>query len=102
MEVPKGYELEGKRPKKILCPATARQHLWAKTSRPGLVRIFSKESNQRDDSILTVLNKDEVYSVVEAIKAAKLKITMGRKDIDFYGVTINQTDDGTIKFSQTR
>ena len=53
-----------------------------------------------DDSILTGPNKDEIDQAIEAIKKAKLKITVEGEVTSFLGVKIDRFEDGNIKFSQ--
>ena len=55
-----------------------------------------------DDSILTGPNKSEIDEAIEAIKSAKLKITVDGEVTDFLGVNIDRRSEGTIKFSQPR
>ena len=53
-----------------------------------------------DDSILAGPNKSEVDEAIEAIRKAKLDITVEGDIQDFLGVNITKGDDGSIEFSQ--
>ena len=53
-----------------------------------------------DDSILAGPSKDEIESIIGAIKSAKLDITREENIQDFLGIHIEPQGDGKIKLSQ--
>jgi hypothetical protein len=124
MEIPRGYEVGGSKATKDyvlklhgnIYGQKQAGRVWFKHLSKRLIRdvgfvqskvdecIFYKGKViyvlYTDDSILTGPDKKEIDQVVEAIKKAKLKITVEGEVTDFLGVKIDRREDGSIKFSQ--
>ena len=124
MEVPRGFEVDGNRPSneyvfKLNANTYGQKQagrVWFKHLSQRLIKhagfkqskvdecIFYRGSViyvlYTDDSILTGPNKDEIDQAIEAIKKAKLKITVEGEVTSFLGVKIDRFKDGSIKFSQ--
>ena len=125
MEIPLGYNIEGKQASKDyvlkLHGNTYGQkqagRVWFQHLKTKLVKkvgftqskvdecIFYKGKVvyvlYTDDSILTGPNKQEIEQVIKDIEKAKLKITSEGEVKDFLGVQIDRQKDGSIKFTQT-
>jgi hypothetical protein len=124
MEIPKGFELEGGLDRKDHVLELHRNVYGSKNAGRTWYRYLSKKLIEEvgftqskvdecvfykgsvmyilytDDSILAGPNRAEIDAVIEAIRKAKLNITVEGDIQDFLGINIDRKEDGTIHLTQ--